>query len=134
MPAEPVNLDDFVGAEPLGQHRRDEDDVIGPLRGSEPKANRIGTSAFAATAFALSMRPDSVDLVTFLDAEAFMACELARNEGYFHQAAESLHPGGRLLILNSVEVAGEQAGQHDGVPTAEEMIAWVVLFERRPDV
>lgn len=63
-----------------------------------------------------------------------MACESARNEGYFYQAAESLHPCGRLLILNSVEVAGEQAGQHDGVPTAEEMIAWVVLFERRPDV
>lgn len=100
----------------------------------------------------LGLAPSSVDLVTFLDTGAFMTCEPARNEAYFRQAAEALRPGGRLLILNNVEVAGEQGAIACGVPTAEEMIqvasprfsvvarhtinegpwsAWLLVFERR---
>jgi len=100
---------------------------------------------------ALGLSPDSVDLVTFLDTGAFRRCEPARNDGYFRQAAEALHPGGRLLVLNDVEVVGR--GQECGVPSADEMIAaassrftlvsqhtlvkgggwtaWLILFERR---
>lgn len=101
----------------------------------------------------LGLAPNSVDLVTFLDTGAFMTCEPARNEGYFRQAAAALRPGGRLLVLNNVAVAGEQGGIPCEVPTAEEMIqlasprfttvarqtineggwsAWLLLFELRP--
>ena len=98
----------------------------------------------------LGLARDSVDLVTFLDTGAFTRCEPARNDGYFRQAAEALHPGGRLLVLNNAEVEGPGCD----LPSAEEMIAaassrfttvarhtiqkgswtaWVLLFERLPD-
>lgn len=100
----------------------------------------------------LGLAPRSVDLVTFLDTGAFMTCQPARNEGYFRQAAEALRPGGRLLILNNVDVAGEQGDTPCGIPSAEEMIemasprftnvsrrtineggwsAWLLVFELR---
>ncbi len=98
----------------------------------------------------LGLASDSVDLVTFLDTGAFTRCEPERNDGYFRQAAEALHQGGRLLILNNAEVDGPGCD----MPSPEEMItaassrfttvahrtiqkgpwtAWVLLFERRPD-
>ena len=99
----------------------------------------------------LGLSPDSVDLVTFLDTGAFKQCDPALNDGYFRQAAEALHPGGHLLVLNNAEVAG--GNRECGVPSAEGMIAaassrftlvsqhtlqkgggwtaWLILFERR---
>lgn len=52
----------------------------------------------------LSLRPSSVDVVTFLGIGAFVACSPEHNAGYFRQAWEALRPGGRLVITDGIHI------------------------------